>query len=224
MAAGGKNTWAVYKTLQRPHRERLTSSWSGRSSDIAGAPQVRHFIMHMRRAGQRSMPPLNCSVIRKAEYSVLRHGARRTKGAVSFATESEHVVPTVSSRPSRAFCQSSGSARSSEVVSAAAEWALAKRFVSRRAAVSQLEAQVALSGPGHKTQRGLAAHRAVGVLSSHGGSRITSSWSGPSCVIASAQQARHFILHLLRAAGRGVRPLNCGVDMTFVVNEVTVFF
>ena len=143
-------------------------------------------------------------VIRKAEYSVLRHGARRTKGAVSFATESEHVVPTVSSRPSRAFCQSSGSARSSEVVSAAAEWALAKRFVSRRAAVSQLEAQVALSGPGHKTQRGLAAHRAVGVLSSHGGSRITSSWSGPSCVIASAQQARHFILHLLRA-GRAQR-------------------
>ncbi len=29
-----------------------------------GAPQVRHFIMHMRRAGQRSAPPLNCGVMR----------------------------------------------------------------------------------------------------------------------------------------------------------------
>ena len=37
------------------------------------------------------------------------------------------------------------------------------------------------------------------------------SWSGPSCGITGAQQARHFILHLLRAAGRSARPLNCGV-------------
>jgi hypothetical protein len=30
----------------------------------AGAAQVRHFIMHSRRAGQRSARPLNCSVMR----------------------------------------------------------------------------------------------------------------------------------------------------------------
>ena len=41
---------------------RITSSWSGPWYGIAGAPQVRHFIMHMRRAGQRSAPPLNCGV------------------------------------------------------------------------------------------------------------------------------------------------------------------
>jgi hypothetical protein len=28
-----------------------------------GAPQVRHFIVHMRRAGERSAPPLNCGVM-----------------------------------------------------------------------------------------------------------------------------------------------------------------
>jgi predicted RNA binding protein YcfA (HicA-like mRNA interferase family) len=44
---------------------RLTSSWSGRSSGNAGAPQVRHFIMHMRRAGRVVTPPLNCGVRRK---------------------------------------------------------------------------------------------------------------------------------------------------------------
>jgi hypothetical protein len=44
--------------------QRITSSCSGRPIGNAGAPQVRHFIVHMRRAGQRRVPPLNCGVMR----------------------------------------------------------------------------------------------------------------------------------------------------------------
>jgi hypothetical protein len=42
--------------------------------------------------------------------------------------------------------------------------------------------------------------------------RITSSWSGPSYRVAGAQQARHFIMRLLRAGQRSAPPLNCGVS------------
>jgi hypothetical protein len=42
-------------------------------------------------------------------------------------------------------------------------------------------------------------------------SRLTSSWSGRSYVGACAQQARHFIMRLLRAGQRSAPPLNCGV-------------
>ena len=48
-------------------RWRLTSSCSGPSYPIAGAPQVRHFIMHMRRAGHVVARPLNCGVSRHFE-------------------------------------------------------------------------------------------------------------------------------------------------------------
>jgi hypothetical protein len=41
--------------------------------------------------------------------------------------------------------------------------------------------------------------------------RLTSSWSGRSYVVACAQQARHFIMRLLRAGQGSAPPLNCGV-------------
>ena len=44
---------------------------SGRCQGIAGAPQVRNFIAHMRRTGGRGVPRLNCGVMR-----TFAHGAR----------------------------------------------------------------------------------------------------------------------------------------------------
>jgi hypothetical protein len=41
--------------------------------------------------------------------------------------------------------------------------------------------------------------------------RITSSWSGPSYVVAATSRARHFIMRSRRASDGSVRPLNCGV-------------
>jgi hypothetical protein len=43
---------------------RITSSCSGRIPSYHGAPHVRHFIMHTRRASRGSAPPLNCGVMR----------------------------------------------------------------------------------------------------------------------------------------------------------------
>jgi hypothetical protein len=42
-------------------------------------------------------------------------------------------------------------------------------------------------------------------------SRLTSSWSGPSHVVACAPHVRHFIVHTRRAGHVVTRPLNCGV-------------
>ena len=42
---------------------RMTSSCSGPCYGVAGAAHVRHFIVHTRRAGQRSVRPLNCGVM-----------------------------------------------------------------------------------------------------------------------------------------------------------------
>ncbi len=50
------------KTASRPCASRLTSSWSGPSYGVACAPHVRHFIVHMRRAGHVVTRPLNCGV------------------------------------------------------------------------------------------------------------------------------------------------------------------
>jgi hypothetical protein len=49
---------------------RLTSSCSGRSYGVAGAPHVRHFIMHVRRASRGSAPPLNCGVRRVMNVAI----------------------------------------------------------------------------------------------------------------------------------------------------------
>jgi hypothetical protein len=48
-----------------PPNKQLERSYVG-----AGAPQVRHFIMHMRRAGQVSAPPLNCGVSRHGRVAL----------------------------------------------------------------------------------------------------------------------------------------------------------
>ena len=53
----------------RAQCQRITSSWSGPSYGGAGAPHVRHFLVHTRRAGHVVARPLNCGIMRLLEPS-----------------------------------------------------------------------------------------------------------------------------------------------------------
>ena len=113
-----------------------------------------------------SAPPLNRDVIRKPRTSFFLASFRSRHQRVGLFVARVVVaeLASQSSRSSRVFCQRSGSALLSAAVSAVVEWALAKHAVSERASSVVNSASVALSGAGHKSQRGLAVRRAAGVL------------------------------------------------------------
>ena len=62
MDAGGVHCADQARSEDTPWR--ITSSWGGPSYGGAGAPHVRHFIVHTRRAGYVVTRPLNCGVSR----------------------------------------------------------------------------------------------------------------------------------------------------------------
>jgi hypothetical protein len=236
------------RTYER-RAKRITSSWSGPSYGGAGAPHVRHFIVHTRRAGHLVARPLNCGVMRLSSVIRWLLLVPCAVAAWYFAV----VVSVVLREIVVGRCLGSDAPLPEYLVSAQI-LGLRATFPRCRlicgscgrgrgcgGSLSQIACRLGRSGRRRNTgdRHGVQYGRRRGSSRGHSfrcsgrcchashyhriarckcrtyerrAKRITSSWSGPSYVVAATSRARHFIMRSRRASDGSVRPLNCGVS------------